>query len=41
MVGRADDNNQDRTVFTMLSYLFAQTAISTQNLPVQQLIQVQ
>jgi hypothetical protein len=32
---------QDRTVFTMISYLFAQTAISTQNLPVQQLIQVQ
>jgi hypothetical protein len=32
---------QNRTVFTMLTYLFAQTAVSTQNLPVQQLIQVQ
>lgn len=29
------------TAFTILSYLYAQTAISTQNLPVQQLIQVQ
>jgi hypothetical protein len=35
------EGTQSRTVFTMLSYLFAQTAISTQNLPVQQLIQVQ
>lgn len=34
-------DNPNQTVFTMLSYLFAQTAISTQNLPVQQLIQVQ
>lgn len=37
-------NDNDRSsgeVFTMLSYLFAQAAISTQNLPVQQLIQVQ
>ena len=36
-----DDDNSNGEVFTMLSYLFAQTAISTQNLPVQQLIQVQ
>jgi hypothetical protein len=35
------EGNPNQTVFTMLSYLFAQTAISTQNLPVQQLIQVQ
>jgi len=40
-VGDEDNSNQNRMVFTMLSYLFAQTAISTQNLPVQQLIQVQ
>lgn len=33
--------NQNRQVFTILTYLFAQTAVSTQNLPVQQLIQVQ
>jgi hypothetical protein len=32
---------QNRTVFSIISYLFLQTAISTQNLPVQQLIQVQ
>ncbi len=32
---------QNQGVFTMLCYLFAQTAVSTQNLPVQQLIQVQ
>lgn len=36
-----DDQDSNQEVFTMLSYLFAQTAISTQNLPVQQLIQVQ
>jgi hypothetical protein len=35
------DSNQNRAVFTMISYLFSQTAINTQNLPVQQLIQVQ
>ena len=40
-VGDNGDGTQNRAVFTMLSYLFAQTAISTQNLPVQQLIQVQ
>ncbi len=34
-------DNPNQTVFTMLSYLFAETAIATQNLPVQQLIQVQ
>jgi hypothetical protein len=33
--------NQNRTVFTMISYLFSQIAIDTQKLPVQQLIQVQ
>jgi hypothetical protein len=32
---------QNRTVFSIISYLYLQTAISTQNLPVQQLIQVQ
>ncbi|HTB85764.1 MAG TPA: hypothetical protein VK742_19125 [Candidatus Sulfotelmatobacter sp.] len=37
----SDDEKSNEEVFTMLSYLFAQTAISTQNLPVQQLIQVQ
>lgn len=31
----------NRTVFTVVSYLFGQASISTQNLPVQQLIQVQ
>ncbi|HLX94788.1 MAG TPA: hypothetical protein VKU37_03510 [Verrucomicrobiae bacterium] len=41
VVGDAKGTGQNRTVFTMLCYLFAQTAISTQNLPVQQLIQVQ
>jgi len=35
------DLYQNRTVFSLLSYLFAQIAINTQNLPVQQLIQVQ
>jgi hypothetical protein len=40
-VGDPKDSTQNRTVFTMLSYLFSQTAISTQSLPVQQLIQVQ
>jgi hypothetical protein len=40
-VGDAEGTIQNRTVFTMLSYLFSQTAISTQNLPVQQLIRVQ
>lgn len=40
-VGDPEGVNQSRMVFTILSYLFAQTAISTQNLPVQQLIQVQ
>ena len=39
-VGDLKGEDQNRTVFTMLSYLFAQAAISTQNLPVQQLIQV-
>lgn len=34
-------DNQNGTVFTMISYLFSQTAINTQDLPVQQLIQVQ
>jgi hypothetical protein len=32
---------QNRTVFTILSFLFGQTAINTQNLPIQQLIRVQ
>jgi hypothetical protein len=32
---------QNRTVFTMINYLYMQTAIGTQSLPVQQLIQVQ
>ncbi|HEY1663768.1 MAG TPA: hypothetical protein VGI03_15230 [Verrucomicrobiae bacterium] len=32
---------QNSTVFTMISYLFSQTAVNTQNLPIQQLIQVQ
>ncbi len=32
---------QNRTIFTILSYLFGYTAIPTANLPVQQLIQVQ
>ena len=36
-----DDTDQNRAVFTMLSYLFSQTAIDTAKLPVQQLIQVQ
>jgi hypothetical protein len=36
-----NDYDQNRAVFTMISYLFSQAAISTQNLPVQQLIQVQ
>jgi hypothetical protein len=40
MVGDYAGQNQDRGVFSLLSYLFAQAAISTQNLPVQQLIQV-
>jgi hypothetical protein len=39
-VGDPKDVDQNRSVFTMLSYLFAQASISTQNLPVQQLIQV-
>ncbi len=38
---REIDSNQNGVVFTMLSYLFTQAAISTQNLPVQQFIQVQ
>jgi hypothetical protein len=33
--------SQNHTVFTIINYLFAQTAVSSQNLPVQQLIQVQ
>ena len=33
--------NQNREVFTLLSYLFSQVAIDTSKLPVQQLIQVQ
>lgn len=41
VVGDVEGTTQNRTVFTMLSYLFAQTAINTQNLPIQQLIQVQ
>jgi hypothetical protein len=32
---------QNRTVFSIINYLFLQTAINSQNLPVQQLIQVQ
>lgn len=32
---------QNRTVFSILSYLFSQTAIDTSKLPIQQLIQVQ
>ena len=32
---------QNRTVFSIISYLFLQTSTGTQNLPVQQLIQVQ
>ncbi len=40
-VGDATGQTQNRTVFTVLSYLYAQTAIGTQSLPVQQLIQVQ
>jgi hypothetical protein len=40
-VGDSKDSDQNRTVFTLLSYLYAQTTIGTQNLPVQQLIQVQ
>jgi len=40
MVADRGDSNQNRLVFTILSYLFAQTTVGTQNLPVQQLIQV-
>jgi hypothetical protein len=36
-----NDFAQNRAVFTMISYLFSQTAIDTSKLPVQQLIQVQ
>jgi len=38
--GTVVDISQNRTVFTILTYLFAQASVSTQNLPVQQLIQV-
>jgi hypothetical protein len=40
-VGDGPDSSQDRTVFTMLSYLFQQATVSTQNLPVQQTIRLQ
>jgi hypothetical protein len=40
-VGDPTNSTQNKTVFTILTYLYSQTAISTQNLPVQQLIQVQ
>jgi hypothetical protein len=40
-VGDPKGESQDQVVFTMLSYLFAQTAVSTQNLPVQQTIRSQ
>jgi hypothetical protein len=40
-VGDVGDSVQNRTVFTFLSYLMAQTAVSTQNLPVQQTIRLQ
>jgi hypothetical protein len=39
--GTKTPDTENRTVFTIISYLFSQTAINTQNLPVQQLIQVQ
>jgi hypothetical protein len=32
---------QNRAVFSLVNYLYLQTAINSQNLPVQQLIQVQ
>jgi hypothetical protein len=37
----AETTVQDRQVFTMLTYLYNQTAVSTTNLPVQQLIHLQ
>jgi hypothetical protein len=40
-IGDPPGTTRDREVFTLLTYLFTQTAVSTQNLPVQQLIQVQ
>lgn len=39
-VGDQESRDQNRVVFTMISYLFAQTAINTQTLPLQQLIQI-
>lgn len=39
-IGDRGESIENRSVFTLLSYLFAQAGVSTQNLPVQQLIQV-
>jgi hypothetical protein len=39
-VGDQAGSDQNRVAFTILNYLFAQASVSTQNLPVQQLIQV-
>jgi hypothetical protein len=39
-VGDAKDQTQNRKVFTILTYLFESSAVSTTNLPVQQLIEV-
>lgn len=40
-IGDPPGSIQNRDVFTLLTYLFTQTTVNTQNLPVQQLIQVQ
>jgi hypothetical protein len=40
-IGDDDDCNDNRVVFTMLSYLVAQIGVSSQNLPVQQVIHLQ
>lgn len=40
-IGDYNNRIDNRTVFTILTYLFAQTGVSTQNLPVQQLIHLQ
>lgn len=40
-VGDPDHETQNRSIFTILSYLFVQSAVSTQNLPVQSTLRLQ
>jgi len=40
-VGDVNGTDQNLLVFTIISYLYAQTSISTQNLPIQQVIRLQ